>query len=189
MGYESGGANVAAAAAAGLARSTDGGFPLAMLTRYNAWCNARMFAAMESLPEGEAVKERPTRFKNMVHTMNHIYVIDCIFKAHLEGRPHHYTARNTVTHPPLSELRDLKTAIDQWYIDLTASLTPGQLGELIEFKYVGGAPGVMSRREIILHIVNHGTYHRGIIADMLYQVPVVPPVSDITVYVRDVERA
>lgn len=168
---------------------SDQGFPLIMLARYNAWCNKRMFASMESLPEGEATKERPTRFINMVHTMNHIYVIDCIFKAHLQGRLHHYAARNTSAPPLLSELRDSKEEIDQWYVDLAESLSARQLSERIGFQYVGGAPGIMSRREMILHIVNHGTYHRGIIADMLYQVPVVPPVSDITVYVRDVVRA
>ncbi|HWV39997.1 DinB family protein [Pseudorhodoplanes sp.] len=64
-----------------------------------------------------------------------------------------------------------------------------QLAEPISFGYVGGGAGVMTRNEIVLHIVNCGTYHRGVVADMLYQVPVVPPVSDITVYVRDVVMA
>jgi len=69
-------------------------FPLAMLARYNAWCNLRMFDALEALPAGEATKERPTRFKNMVHTMNHIYVVDRIFRAHLEGWAHGYNAKH-----------------------------------------------------------------------------------------------
>lgn len=164
-------------------------FSLAMLTRYNAWCNQRMFDAFEALPAGEAMKERPTRFKNMVHTMNHIYVIDRIFKAHLEGRPHGFAARNTDTCPPLAELRAMKTDIDQWYTEQVDAWSAQQLAEPVAFEYVGGGKGMMTRNEIVLHIVNHGTYHRGVIADMLYQVPVVPPVSDITVYVRDVAMA
>ncbi|WP_325606059.1 hypothetical protein [Pseudorhodoplanes sp.] len=45
--------------------------------------------------------------------MNHVYVIDRIFRAYLEGWAHGYTARNTATPPSLAELRALKTEIDQ----------------------------------------------------------------------------
>jgi len=44
----------------------------------------------------------------------------------------------------------------------------------------------MSRSDMILHVVNHGTYHRGLVSDMMYQVPAVPPANDLTVYLRDV---
>ena len=66
-----------------------------MLTRYNRWANALMLDAVAKLPPGEAAKERTTLFKNIVHTLNHNYVIDAIFQAHLEGprsrlhRPQH----------------------------------------------------------------------------------------------------
>lgn len=159
---------------------------LRTLTRYNAWADALFFAALEALPEGEATKKRTTRFGNMVHTLNHIYVIDCIFKAHLEGRQHSFKARNTPTHPPLAELQDLVKNIDQWYVDYADTLPNEQLNESIHFQFVGGGDGVMSRKEMIVHIVNHGTYHRGIVADMIYQVPANPPVSDLTVFLRDV---
>jgi uncharacterized damage-inducible protein DinB len=46
----------------------------------------------------------------------------------------------------------------------------------------------MSVSEIIFHIVNHGTYHRGFVSDMMYQIPLVPPANDLTVYLRDVHR-
>src|SRR5262249_59794265 len=75
-----------------------------MLTRYKAWANEITFSTVAALPEGEATKPRPTLFKNIVHTLNHPLVIDSIFQAHLEGRPHGFTARNTPTHPPLDEL-------------------------------------------------------------------------------------
>jgi uncharacterized damage-inducible protein DinB len=43
----------------------------------------------------------------------------------------------------------------------------------------------MTRGEMLLHIVNHTSYHRGFVADMFYQVPVRPPVTDLTVFLRD----
>ena len=48
------------------------------LTRYMAWANDRIFAAVAALPEGEATKPRRCVFKNIVHTLNHVYVIDLI---------------------------------------------------------------------------------------------------------------
>jgi uncharacterized damage-inducible protein DinB len=45
-----------------------------------------MYDAVAALPEGEATKPRRSVFKNIVHTLNHVYVIDLIFRAHLEGR-------------------------------------------------------------------------------------------------------
>jgi uncharacterized damage-inducible protein DinB len=61
-----------------------------------------------------------------------------------------------------------------------------ELLDIVNFRFVDGGTGAMSRSEIILHIVNHGTYHRGLVSDMMYQVPAVPPTNDLTVYLRDV---
>lgn len=157
-----------------------------MLTQYKAWANELIFSAIKSLPTGEAIKERPTRFKNMVHTLNHVYVIDCIFKAHLEGQKHPFKARNTPTHPPLYELWESVKIVDQWYLDYAISLSEQQLAEHINFEFVDGGEGIMSRMDMILHVVNHGTYHRGFVADMMYQVPIVPPATDLPVFLRDV---
>ncbi|MBI2295851.1 MAG: damage-inducible protein DinB, partial [Betaproteobacteria bacterium] len=87
-----------------------------MLTRYNAWANKLIFEAVAALPDGEATKERQSLFRNVVHTLNHNYVIDRIWQAHLEGRAHGYTARNTAEHPPLADLWRAQQAIDAWYI-------------------------------------------------------------------------
>jgi uncharacterized damage-inducible protein DinB len=156
------------------------------LTGYKAWANEITFSAVKSLPEGEAIKERKTRYKNMIHTLNHVYVIDCIFKAHLEKKPHLYTARNTETYPPLEELWQAVTTVDQWYLSYAHSISEKELLEIVNFQFVGGSEGAMSRSEMILHVVNHGTYHRGLVSDMMYQVPAVPPANDLTVYLRDV---
>ncbi len=160
-----------------------------MLTRYKAWANEITFSTVAALPEGEATKPRPTLFTNMVHTLNHVYVIDRVFQAHLEGRPHGFTARNTPTYPPLDELWPAVKALDRWYIELSDRLSDRELAETIRFEYIGGGDGAMTRGEIVLHLVNHGSYHRGFVADMLIQAQVKPPTTDLTVYLRDIHRA
>ena len=159
-----------------------------MLTRYNAWANKIMFDAVTALPEGEATKPRQSLFKNMVHTLNHNYVIDLIWKAHLEGRDHGFTARNTPGHPPLADLWRAQQELDSWYIAWSDALSDGALGEKVNFTLIGGNKGVMTRGEILLHVVNHTSYHRGFVADLLFQVPARAPTTDLPVFLREVPQ-
>jgi len=156
-----------------------------MLARYNAWANRLIFDAVAALPADEAVKERATLFRNMVHTLNHNYVIDRIWQAHLEGRDHGYDARNTKDHPPLPELWRAQQAVDQWYIGWSDAVTEAALEEQVSYTLIGGNPGAMTRSEILLHVINHTTYHRGFVADLFYQVPARPPTTDLPVYFRE----
>jgi uncharacterized damage-inducible protein DinB len=158
---------------------------LGMLARYNAWANRMMFDAVAALPPGEATKKRPTLFGSMAHTLNHNYVIGLIWQAHLAGREHGFTARNTPEHPPLAELRLAQERLDAWYISQSDSLPPEALAERLSFTLIGGNRGEMSRAEMLLHVVNHCTYHRGWVSDLFFQVPARPPTIDLPVYLRE----
>src|SRR5712672_2725527 len=157
-----------------------------MLTRYNSWANKLIFDAVAGLPGDEATKERQSLFKNMVHTLNHNYVIDLIWQAHLEGREHGFAARNTPGHPPLAELWRKQRLVDDWYIAWGDKLSETALGENVHFILIGGNKGVMTRAEILLHVVNHTSYHRGFVADLFYQVPGAPrpPTTDLPVFLN-----
>ena len=157
-----------------------------MLTRYNQWSDKVMFDAVAALPEGEAVKPRASLFRNMVHTLNHIYVIDRIWQAHLEGLDHGYDARNTRDHPPLAELWRLQQEVDAWYVAWADGQTGASLDETVNYTLIGGNRGAMTRGEILLHVVMHTNYHRGYVADMFYAVPGCrPPGMDLPVLLRE----
>ena len=157
-----------------------------MLTRYNAWADNLLYDAVTKLPAGEAMKPRQSLFKNIVHTLNHNYIIDMIFQAHMEGREHGFAARNTADYPPLQDLWFMQSAINDWYVKWSDEVNEQLLDEKVSFTFVGGGAGVMTRSEMILHVVNHTTYHRGFIADMFYQIPTHPPTTDLPVFLRDV---
>ncbi len=173
-----------------LRKPNDSPSMLQMFTRYKAWANLITLQALSELPQEELVKPRQTTFGSLIHTMNHIYVVDDIFKAHLEGRKHSYSARNTDTSPLLNDLWQLCESMDSWYIaqadQLADQPNDAQLAEIIEFEFVGGGKGAMSRMEIFLHIVNHGTYHRGTISGLMHQIPVITAANDLPVFLRDV---
>lgn len=157
-----------------------------MLARYKQWSNGLMFDAVAALPAGEPEKQRPTLFRNMVHTLNHNYVIDRIWQAHLEGREHGYEARNTRDHPPLAELARLQGEMDAWYVGWADAQGDDSLRETVHYTLVGGNRGSMTRGEILLHLAMHANYHRGFVSDMIYGVPGQrPPTMDLPVFMRE----
>jgi uncharacterized damage-inducible protein DinB len=160
----------------------DGG-TIRKMTRYRAWADGLTYAAVGALPPGEATKERPTLFKTIIGTLNHNLVIDLIWQGHLEGRDHGFKARNVVVHPALGALWDAQQATNRWYVDYAAALPDAEFDELVPFKFLSGVAGAMTRGDILLHVANHGTYHRGWVADMFFQVPAKNPSTDLPDYV------
>jgi uncharacterized damage-inducible protein DinB len=156
-----------------------------MMTHYMAWANKVMLESVSRLPPAEIVKPRAALFGNIAHTFNHILVIEDIFRCHLEGRPHGYKKRNTEVSPPFEELRTKLETMDLYYVELAERSSSEALDETIEFEFVGGGDGAMTRQEILLHLVNHATYHRGFISDMLSQVPFSGDANDLSVFLRD----
>ncbi len=63
----------------------------AALIDYKLWADELTLDHVVKLPPGEARRERPTLFKSIIGTLNHIYVVDLIWRAHLEGREHGFT--------------------------------------------------------------------------------------------------
>ena len=155
------------------------------LTRYNAWANKTIFDAVAALPGDEATKPRPTLFHNMVDTLNHLYVVDRIWQAHLEGREHGIPALNTVLHGELAALWRAQQEVDAWYIVWGDRLTASAAEEMLRFALIGGNRGEMRRGDVVFHVVNHTSYHRGFVADMFFQVPARPPLTDLPIFLRE----
>lgn len=157
-----------------------------MLADYRGWADRLTFEAVASLPPGEATKDRTTLFKTIIGTLNHNYLIDLIWQAHIEGRDHGFQARNVLLHPDLADLWTAQQAMNRWWIDWSAAQSPVTLAEPVSFRFIGGEPSVMTRGEILLHVVNHGSYHRGWVAEMFFAVPATNPATDLPVYLREI---
>ncbi|MBV8123850.1 MAG: DinB family protein [Burkholderiaceae bacterium] len=158
---------------------------LQRLCRYKAWADDLFLAVVGEVPEHELVAPRPILFGSLIRTLHHSYAMDYVWQCHLLGKPHGLSTRHPALHPPMSELATLQRDIDKWYIAYVDGLSEAQFGEMIDFEFIGGGRGVMSRADIVLHVVNHTTYHRGHAADILYNVKVTPPTTDYPVFLRE----
>ena len=157
---------------------------LQTLMRYKAWANELVFASAAKLPEAELTAPRKIVFGNLVRTLNHVYAMDEVWRAHLEGRPHGHATRNPEACPPFAELREAQKAMDAWWVGYAEALPGASEDEVVNFRFIGGGPGAMTRRDILLHVANHGTYHRGNVASMMYQAGMAPPTTDLPVFLK-----
>lgn len=157
---------------------------LRMLARYTQWADEKLFAALRALPpETPAAPGRG--FGSMISTLNHSLVVDEIWRAHLESKPHGHNSRNTATLPTLEELARKQAAMDTWFIEYADDLNEARAEETVHFNFVDGGPGAMTRGDMLLHVVNHKTYHRGFVSEMIFQLPLKAPMIDLPVYLRD----
>ena len=154
------------------------------LTRYKAWADDIFLTVIARIPEEELVAPRPIVFGSLIRTLNHSLAMDYVWQCHLLGKPHGLTTRNPEHCPDIQELAERQRRMDEWYVEYAAVLTLTDLDEFVDFEFIGGGAGRMTRRDIILHVANHTTYHRGHAAGMLYYIGVFPPTTDLPVFLR-----
>ena len=156
-----------------------------LLTRYSAWANSLLYLSLGEVPEEELTKPRQIVFGNLIRTMNHVYTMDLVWQAHLEGRPHGFTTRTPDVTISFSDLGTAQATIDRWYIRYAEEISDRLGEEMVDFTFIGGGEGSMTRSDILLHVANHTTYHRGHIAAMMAQIPARPPITDLPVFLRN----
>lgn len=159
--------------------------PLALLTQYKAWADARLYAALAGLAASQLSAPTPVFAGSLLRTLHHVYLIDAVWKAHLLGVPHGYTTRNPESSPPFADLCTRQAQMDAWFADYANALDSTRRDETVRFRFIGGGDGAMTRREIIAHVVNHTTYHRGHMTAMLWMLGVPPPTTDLPVFMRE----
>jgi len=141
---------------------------LTSLFEYKAWANDRLLAAMAALGDEALQAER----RSALLILNHAHIVDRIFAANLQKVGHGYSNNEPDDAPPLAELSIAVRDTDRWYVDYAGRLGPDELGEVIAFTFTDGAPGRMSREEMLAHVIAHGGYHRGQVGQILSQMPI-----------------
>jgi len=156
-----------------------------VLTRYKAWADDLFLSAVSEVSASELTAPRPIFFGSLIRTLHHSYAMDYVWQCHLLGKPHGLSSRNPEHCPEMEELAAIQRTIDNWYANYAESISDQALNEIVEFDFIGGGRGSMSRRDILLHVVNHTTYHRGHAADILYHLSILPPTTDLPVFLRE----
>jgi len=121
-------------------------------------------------------------FRSIIGTLNHNYQVDLIWKAHLLGEEHGFTTRRDLLHPKFEDLVIAQTEVNQWLVAWAEAQTPESFGQTVSFRFVSGKAAEMQRGAILLHVINHKTYHRGWVSEMFFDIGAKPPETDLSVY-------
>ncbi len=158
---------------------------LANAFAYKQWADLRALDAVRTLDA--TVQSRAFGF--VCQQFNHMLIVEELFRARLLGLAAPHAATNSVQVPPLEAVAERLQASDNWFGEYVTTLAPACREEIIHFDFADGQAGSMSRLEILFHILNHGSYHRGAIGHALEQAGALRPADTYTVFIHAAEPA
>lgn len=156
---------------------------LQRLFGYKAWANDELLTVLARLGSDSTITGLA------IKALSHTCVVDRIFAAHLRREGHAYTSANLSEMPTLEALSaDIRTS-DREYVDYVAALDRDQLAERIDFTFTDGAPGRMSREEMLMHVITHGVGHRGQISALMLLNSITPANDGFTTWLHKAEAS
>jgi len=133
----------------------------AMMASYNRWANVRLYNMAAGLPDELYRKPIGVYFKSLHGTLNHLLTADRIWMRRLQGKGDHPDQLNATIHDDLVSLRAARVAEDQRIVDFVDGLDAADFEKSWDYKTLNGTPQRQSVREILAHMFNHQTHHRG----------------------------
>ena len=131
------------------------------LAAYNRWANARLYAAAFELSD-RAYRLHIGVFFSSVHgTLNHLLLTDRIWLKRLTGQGEHPVELDAILFEDRIELARARIAEDERLIGVVDRYDDAALASLHSYKTTSGMPHSQAVSDILLHLVNHQTHHRG----------------------------
>ena len=158
---------------------------LETLLDYHYWARDRMLAALESLPQDQYTRDMGSSFRSVRDTVVHIYAAEWIWYRRWRGE-------SPSSLLPAGQFPDLAAVRDAWRLMETqvrahlAELDEAGIQGVTEYRLINGQSGASPFWQMLQHVVNHATYHRGQVTTMLRQLGAAPPKSlDLIVFYRE----
>ncbi|MCF2943166.1 DinB family protein [Paenibacillus tarimensis] len=140
---------------------------------YHVWANDRIFAHLEQLPERVFNGEVTSVFPSVSHTLGHMYLFERLYMSVLEQVPNEVIFAKIPDWTKesqgltLDEMQRLFASAAGQFRDLLRRTPDPDKAMTIEHPKYGRLDTRFS--DILVHLVNHGTYHRGNVTAMLKQ--------------------
>jgi uncharacterized damage-inducible protein DinB len=152
------------------------------LYAYNSWANHRVLDACAPLSAAQLTQNLHSSFPSVRDTLAHIMLAEWLWLERWLGRSPAF---------PVSDFADLAAIRARWQkneADLNAfiqKLSAADLDRVVEYKNTKGNVFSNPMWQMLQHLVNHGTYHRGQITTMLRQLGASPSTTDLIAFFRE----
>jgi len=158
---------------------------LVSLFEHKAWSNQRLIEVLRAAPDDVDRREMAI----VLLTLEHTAIVDQVFKARLIGEDHGFSAVTGDRRPDIDQLAETLRATDAWYLDYAGQVSQDELETVVEFTYVDGDPGRMTKGQILGHLITHGAAHRGAIGGRLGTLNIAGPADMMTTFRRPVHAS
>ena len=155
--------------------------------RFLSWATRLMIDAAKQMPQAEYEKDRGSSYGGIKGTMEHIFRADSVWFSRVAGKP--FAKITDVPVPDtLDELaREWLTLLERFQ-ERVAQLTPAQITYEVGYANSQGVEYRTQIWQIVLHLVNHSSYHRGQVITMMRQAGATPPGTDLIMFYRSLEK-
>jgi uncharacterized damage-inducible protein DinB len=155
-----------------------------LLYDYNAWADHRTLEACAALNEEQFTRDMGSSFRSVRDTLLHIMQVEWLWLERWHGRsPTSFAADRQ--YPDAESIRARWAEIERDLLDYLASLTSEEVQRVVQHKTTAGVPQAQPLWQMLQHLVNHGTYHRGQVATMLRQLGAKPIATDLIFFYRE----
>jgi uncharacterized damage-inducible protein DinB len=158
---------------------------LQTLLDYHYWARDRLFGAVDPLTPEQYTKDLGSSFKSIRETVTHTYAAESAWYQRWQGS-------SPTALIPADQFADA-AALKRAWVDherhmraFVDGLSDADVDRVIEYKLMSGAAGASPIGQMVQHVVNHASYHRGQVTTMLRQLGAQPAKSmDMIAYYRD----
>ena len=151
------------------------------LLAYAAWANGLLLAAAERLSPEAVTRDLRSSYPSVRDTLVHTLWSEWIWLERLRGSSPREVF-DPAGFPTVAAIRTRWGTVQDGYAALLGA--PGvDLARLVTYTNRKGEQCTYPVGQILRHVVNHATHHRGQVVTMLRQLGEVPPTTDYLVFV------
>ena len=131
------------------------------LAEYNAWANARLYDAALALPEALYRADTGVFFRSLHGTLNHLLLTDRLWLTRLTRVGEQPKRLDDILYEDRIELARARLAEDARLVAVVSGYDDVMLSRPHAYQTTSGMPQEQLLSDILLHLFNHQTHHRG----------------------------
>lgn len=153
------------------------------LLAYNRWATGTLLDACDSLTPEQLSQPVGGSFGSLIATLQHMVGAEWVWLERFNGRsPGGFEGVQALT--TLDALRRQWRDVWSGYDALLATGTTDGLRQPLAYRTFRGDAYEQPIGDMLQHVVNHGTYHRGQISMFLRLLGAAPPSTDLVIFQR-----
>ena len=151
------------------------------LYEYNRWANRQALDAVSSLTGEQFARDLSSSYRSVKDTLTHILSAEWIWLQRWKGTSPK-AMRDPKDFPSLDALRSWWTAVERDQTEFVKRVTDASLGRVISYVNTQGETWRYPLWQMMQHVVNPSSYHRGQVATLLRQLNAAPAPTDFLVF-------